>query len=125
MSNPIQSVGGVTDIPCPSTYLWELEDTSGKGAGRTEEHIRMNKMRLGQLSAFTLAWQGLTTEQAHLVLTMFNPEYIMVSCLDPLYGGYVLREYYVGNRSAGLFDAQRGLWNDISFRIVQREDENA
>ena len=126
MANPIRSVDGATDIPCPFSYAWELEDISGKGAGRTEKNVKMNKMRIGQVSAITLTWQGLTTAQAKKVLTAFNPEYIFVSLLDPFAGGYTSAvEFYVGNRSAALFDAKRGLWNDISFKIIRRSDINA
>ena len=126
MANPIRSVNGATNIPCPTSYVWELEDVSGKGAGRTEKNVKMNKMRIGQVSAFTLTWQGLTTAQVHAVLVAFNPEYIFASLLDPLAGGYTAeKEYYVGNRSAALFDARRGLWNDLSFRIIRRGDINA
>lgn len=126
MPNPIKSVGGDTDIPCPSSYIWELEDVSGKGAGRTEKNVKMNKMRIGQVSAFELTWQGLTTAQANKVLTAFNPEYIWANLLDPLIGGYTGEiEFYVGNRTSALFDANRGLWNDLGFRIISRGDINA
>lgn len=126
MASPIKSVGGATDIPCPSSYVWELEDVSGKGAGRTEKNVKMNKMRIGQVSAFTFTWQGLTTAQANKVLKAFNPEYIFANVLDPLKGSYTGEvEFYVGNRSAALFDANRGLWNDLGFRIVRRSDISA
>ena len=126
MANPIKSIDGATDIPCPSSYTWELEDVSGKGAGRTEKNVKMNKMRIGQISACTFIWQGLTTAKANKVLKAFNSEYIFASVLDPLVGGYTGEvEFYVGNRSAAMFDARRGLWNDITFRIVRRSDINA
>lgn len=124
--NPIKSIDGKTNIPCPCSCIWELEDISSKGAGRTEKNVKMNKMRIGQVSAFTLTWQGLTTARANIVLVAFNPEYIFANILDPLVGGYTGEvEYYVGNRSVALFDARRGLWNDLSFRIIRRSDINA
>lgn len=122
MANPIASVGGITTLPAPAVYQWELEDISGKGAGRTEANVKMNKMRLGQVCGITLAWNGVTTAQASAILQAFNPEYVNVKYLDPLSGGYKTREFYVGNRSAPLFDARRGVWENVSFKIVQRED---
>lgn len=123
MANPISIEG--YDLPTPSSYKWDLEDVSGKGAGRTEANVKMNKMRIGQLRGVTLGWTGLTTEQVSIVLQAFNPEYITATILDPLIGGNLTSEFYVGNRSAALFDARRGLWDGISFKIVQREDVSA
>ena len=124
MANPI-SVSGISNLPTPSSYKWELEDISGKGAGRTEANVKMNKMRIGQLRAVSLTWTGLTTAEVSVVMKAFNPEYITATILDALNGGNLTSEFYVGNRTAALFDARRGLWDGISFKIIQREDVNA
>ena len=51
----------------------------------------------------------------------FNPEYIMVEYLDAQEGAYVTAEFYVGNRSAPMYNATLGLWENISFNLVKRK----
>lgn len=116
--NPIRSVDGVA-IKCPSSYLWKLEDVSASDAGRTEDTV-MDKMRLGQIVGLELAWNNITTEEVSTILKAFNPEYIIVEYLDAMQGKYVTSEFYVGNRSAPLYNSRKGVWQNISFNIIER-----
>ena len=120
--NPIKSVDGVA-VKCPSYYLWKLEDVSAADAGRTED-TRMDKMRLGQVCGVELKWNNVTTTEASAVLQAFNPEYITVVILDPLIGRYTEHEFYVGNRSAPLYNAELGLWSNIAFNLIERTAKN-
>lgn len=116
--NPIRSVDGHS-IKCPSAYTWKLEDISSSDAGRTED-TKMDKMRIGQVVGLELSWKNLTTEEVSAILKAFNPEYIMVSYLDAMEGTYVESEFYVGNRSAPLYNAAKGLWSNVSFNLIER-----
>ena len=117
-NNPIQSVDGKA-VKCPSSYLWKLEDLSSSDAGRTEDG-KMQKMRIGQVVGLDLSWQGLTTKEVSQILQAFNPEYITVKYLDALQGKYVTSEFYVGNRSAPMYNAKLGLWQNVTFNIIER-----
>lgn len=117
-TNPIQSVGGAT-IPCPSSYTYKLSDISAPDAGRTED-TTMDKMRIGQCVHLELQWLGLTTAEVSQVLTAFNPEYISVNFLDALSGSYKTSTFYVGDRSAPLYNAALGRWTNVSFNIIER-----
>lgn len=116
--NPIASVDGEA-IPCPSSYKWKLEDISAADAGRTEDTV-MHKKRIGQVVGLELAWQNIPTQTASKVLQAFNPEYITISYLDPYSGTFVTADFYVGNRSAPLYNATLGLWSDVSFNVIKR-----
>lgn len=116
--NPIRSVDGKA-VKCPSSYTWKLEDISASDAGRTEDTM-MHKMRIGQVVGIELSWQGLTTKEISKILQAFNPEYITVRYLDPLKGKEAISEFYVGNRSAPMYNAKMGLWQNVSFNIVER-----
>ena len=116
--NPIRSVDGPS-VKCPSAYTWKLEDISSSDAGRTED-TKMDKMRIGQVVGLELSWKNLTTEEVSAILKAFNPEYIMVSYLDAMEGTYVESEFYVGNRSAPLYNAAKGLWSNVSFNLIER-----
>lgn len=117
--NPISSVDGV-GIPCPSSYLWKLEDVSAADAGRTEDTV-MHKKRIGQLVGLELSWQNISTSKASQILQAFNPEYITVCYLDPMSGGYVTSEFYVGNRSVSMYNAACDIWSNVTFNIIKRE----
>lgn len=106
-------------VPSPSGFEWSLEDVSSDKAGRTEDFTMM-KMRAGQLRNINVSWRYMTTEQASTILNAFNPEYINVCYIDPMAGGYVTLEFYVGNRSAPLYNNRLGLWENISFSLIQR-----
>lgn len=118
MVNPIAWVDG-KEVPCPSSCLWKLEDISAADAGRTEDTV-MHKKRIGQLVGLELSWQNIDTATASEILKAFNPEYISVRYLDPMQGDYVTSTFYVGNRSAPMYNATLGLWSDVSFNIIER-----
>lgn len=117
-NNPIRSVDGKS-VKCPSSYLWKLEDVSASDAGRTEDTM-MHKKRIGQLVGIELSWQNIPTSEVSAILKAFNPEYIKVCYLDAMQGKYITSEFYVGNRSAPMYNAAKGLWQNVSFNLIER-----
>lgn len=117
-NNPIMSVDGKA-VKCPSSYLWKLEDISEADAGRTED-VKMHKKRIGQFVGLELAWQNIKTADVSAILKAFDPEYINVKYLDAKEGKYLTKEFYVGNRSAPLYNARKALWSNVSFNIIER-----
>lgn len=117
--NPIRAVDGVA-VPCPSSYEWQLEDTSASEAGRTEDG-RMHKLRIGQAYKLNLAWKFANFKETASILHAFNPEYITVEYLDAMSGQYMSKVFYVGNRSVPLYNSHIGKWESISFNLISRE----
>lgn len=117
--NPIRSVDGKAIIRSPSSYLWKLEDVSASDAGRTEDTV-MHKKRVGQLVGLELSWQNVSTEVVSSLLKAFNPEYIEVCYLDAMEGKYMTSTFYVGDRSAPMYNATKGLWSNVSFNLIER-----
>lgn len=117
--NPIQSVNGVA-IKSPSSYQWTLEDVSAKGAGRTEDGT-MHKMRIGQVRKCELVWSYLNYSEVSAILKAFNPEYFNVTYTDPQDGSTVTSEFYAGNRSSQMYNAELGLWTSLSLSIIERK----
>lgn len=117
--NPIETVDGAA-VPCPSTYVYDLADVSQSDAGRTEDG-EMQKKRMGQQVRLQLAWAYPDLENASAVLAAFNPEYISVKYWDVKEGSYVTREFYVGDRSAPMYNFRLGRMENVSFNIVSRE----
>lgn len=117
--NPIRKVNGTAIAAVPSSYVWKLEDVSSHDAGRTED-TKMHKKRIGQVKGIELRWNYLSISVASSILKAFNPEYVTVEYLDAKEGGYVTAEFYVGNRSAPMYNAALGLWENISFNLIKR-----
>ena len=118
MANPIASVDG-TAVRCPSVYQWELYDVSDTDAGRTEDTV-MDKKRIGQCVKLQLAWNNIDSTEVSKILKAFNPEYISVRYLDAMEGEYRTTVFYVGDRSAPLYNATLDVWENVSFNIIER-----
>lgn len=116
--NPIKSVDSYT-IPSPSSFQWEMEDLSDSSAGRTEDG-KMHKNRIGSKVAISLSWQNISTTVASQILNAFEPEYVSVRYLDPKVDGYTTKTFYVGNRTAPMYNSQLGLWSNVSFKIIEQ-----
>lgn len=117
-NNPIRSVDG-KPVRCPSSYVYKLEDVSASDAGRTEDAM-MHKKRIAQVTGIELSWNNIPTADVSDILKAFNPEYITVEFLDAMLGDYRSAIFYVGNRSAPMYNAALGLWQNVSFNIIER-----
>lgn len=129
-NNPIQSVTpvdeahvatgpAVTDFLSPNGYKYSLADISAIGAGRTES-LKMNKKRVGQAVTLDLTWPTISIANAAVVLQAFNSEYMLVTYLDALSGTYLSKVFYAGDRESPLYNNELGVWDAISFTIIQR-----
>ena len=116
--NPIMSVDGIA-VRSPSIYQWSLQDVSSPDAGRTEDAL-MHKKRISQKVKLQLAWNNIRIEDASAILNAFDPEYIMVSYLDPKVGGYVEKRFYVGDRSAPMYNNTCNVWSNVAFNIIEQ-----
>lgn len=116
--NPIRSIDGVA-VKCPSSYTWKQGDISASDAGRTEDG-KMQKKRIGKAVSLELAWRGLSNSEVSAILNAFEPEYIKVCYLDARRGKFVTSEFYVGDRSAPLYNCKLNIWDNVAFNIIER-----
>lgn len=117
--NPILTVNGVALSRYPSKYKWSLQDVSDSKAGRTED-VLMHKNRIGQKAKIELEFQALTIAECSQILSAFNPEYVEVVYLDALAGTYLTKTFYVGDRATPLWSSDKGIWEHLSFSIIER-----
>lgn len=80
----------------------------------------MHKDRIGQKVKIQLSWNNIPTSDASAILTAFNPEYVEIKYLDPMAGDYLTKTFYVGDRSAPMYNATVGLWSNVSFNIIEQ-----
>ena len=116
--SPIQSVGGVTNIPAPSKYDWKLSDVSAADAGRTEDAL-MHKMRIAQKVHLELEWQNVNDSDASVILNAFQSEYINITYYDYKSMTFLSKRFYVGDRSVTSYNRRMGI-GTISFNVIEQ-----
>lgn len=116
--NPIKTVDGM-EIPQPDSYQWLEQDISASDASRTEDTV-MHKNRIGQVPQLQLEWKFVSISDAAVILSAFAPEYFTMKYLDAKAGTYVEKEFYVGDRSAPLYNADSNRWESIAFNVIAR-----
>lgn len=109
----------------PAQFSWGLQDVSAADAGRVQDAGNtMYKMRTSQKRKISLTWNMPTASQTSEILKAFNPEYVFVRYFDPLDNASVIREFYVGDRSAPLkwykLDKKGTRFTTLSFDIIER-----
>ena len=121
MDNIVIKVGGVTLPKEVSKFKWKKSDVSAKNAGRTQD-VKMHKNRLAKKRTLSLGWVNLTKEQIHQILVAFDPEYVMVTCWDPLAGTDVTKEFYTGDMEANVKWWAKGheRYSTLDFDVIER-----
>lgn len=134
--NPIAGVGTTSSniapimfdtnkyVRAPSSYQYLLQDVSAADSGRVED-TTMYKNQVGQLVAVELGWTNLSTAEASAILNAFNHEYVWVSYLDLQQGKMCKCEFYVGDRSAPMYNCRLDVWSNLTFKIIQRNGKTA
>lgn len=109
----------------PAQITWGFQDISAADAGRVQDAGNtMYKMRTSQKRKLQLTWNFPTAAQTAEILKAFNPEYIYVRYHDPMENALVVKQFYVGDRSAPLkwFNlSKKGTrYTTLSFDIIER-----
>ncbi len=111
--------------PDPAELTWGLQDVSSSDAGRVQDAGNtMYKMRTSQKRKLSITWTLPDAAQAASILRAFNPEYFYVRYWDAMGGGYEVRQFYAGDRSApfkwfGLAD-KGTRFATVKFDIIER-----
>jgi hypothetical protein len=96
-----------------------MEDTSASDAGRTQDGA-MHKKRIGQVVALELSWRNIKSAAVSRILQAFNSEYVKVTYWDAMKGATATLVFYVGNRTAPMYSGRLGLWQNLSFKLIDR-----
>ena len=114
----------LSPVPTPDGYQWGLQDISAADSGRVHDRDNtMYKMRTSQKRKLQLSWTDPSVASASQILRAFNPEYVWVRYLDVMEGAFLVRQFYVGDRSAPFRSITLpggGIVSTLSFDIVER-----
>jgi len=113
----------------PTTYRWMEEDISADGAGRSIDYT-MHKLKVGTVEKIELSWKGLSNNEIKKLLEIFGSqtyngiyftgEYFKISYLCPKTGTHATKYFYIGNRTAPLYNSTLGVWDELSFNMIQQ-----
>lgn len=117
--NPLASVGGLTNIPCPASYEYQLFDVSSDDAGRTEDAL-MHKQMIAQKVKLVMEWKYITLDEVAIILTAFNAEYTSINYLDLLTNSFLEKTFYTGDRTAPVYNTTLGLVESLKFDVIER-----
>lgn len=124
-------------VPAPCSFTWSESDVSKSTAGRSESG-KMYKEKIGSVVKVELGWDNIDFSDVYTILNAFSSEYLWVRLIDPkkhptdatgnetTLPDYDPRHYkhtdvfYVGDRSAPMYNASMGLWSNVSFSLIER-----
>lgn len=117
---PITKIG-TTNMPSqPSKYQVDLYDVSDENAGRTADGA-MQKNTIGKCVKIQMSWNVLNSAEAFALFSLFSAnQYFNVTFYNPFSGGMDTKEFYVGDRSAPLYNSTLDIWQNVAFNIIQR-----
>lgn len=120
MADVLIRVDGV-DMPNPSKLNWSLQDVSAGESGRDDAGY-MFKSRVTQKRKIELEWSAVSPSDASKILKAFNPEYVNVRYFDPMENSWLIKNFYVGDRSVPvkIWSVNQKIFETVSFDIIER-----
>ena len=112
-------VNGVV-MPSPSKFEYGLQDVSDQDAGRDLSGT-MHKNLITKKRKIQLAWKSKDIAVTSMIMTAFDPEYIMVEYPDLKDGEVQTRKFYSGDKSAAIqcwWDGNHRI-DELSFNIIE------
>lgn len=123
------SASSLQDVPTPTDISVSINDISSADAGRTNDaNVTMHKNLITRKRTLALTWKNLSGTRAQQVLQAFSAEYFYVRYFDPESNGFVTRQFYAGDKSAGVshyhvnssYTIGGVVYKTISFNIIER-----
>lgn len=114
-------VDGVA-IPTPTSYVFNVEDLSSEGTGRTLDGV-MHKDVVAVKDYYECTWKGLSWEDTALLLNAIDgKEQVAFTHADPRKANqFVTGQYYVGKRTGTAMNLKnlKNVWSDVSLTFTQ------
>lgn len=76
--------------------------------------------RIAVKRKLSITYQPLTTAQISSVLSAIQNVYFQCTFLDPLVGGNYTGTFYVGDRTAPLYNTTQGLWESMTLDFIEK-----
>lgn len=112
-------IGGVA-VKTPSSFSVGINDISAPDSGRDLNGL-MHKGKIGEKRTISLSWSNLTFSEMNTIVNAFQAnEYFTVKYYDPTSASQLTKTFYLGDRTAPMYNYALGLWESLSFNIIER-----
>ena len=108
-------------VKTPSSFQVNIYDESAPDSGRDITGL-MHKNTIATKRTISLGWNNLTKTECESIMTAFMAnEYFAVKYYDPT-DDTVQKTgtFYLGDRSAPLYNWTLGIYSSVSFNIIER-----
>jgi hypothetical protein len=107
-----------TAILTPQKFSVVISDLDGE----TNRNVKgeLVRDRIAVKRKLSLQYQPLTTAQISSVLSVIQNTFFSCTFLDPLVGGNYTGTFYVGDRTAPLYNTSQGLWESITMDFIEK-----
>ena len=112
-------IGGVA-VKTPSTFTVGIQDISAPDSGRDINGL-MHKGKIGEKRTIALGWKYLRSSELRAIVNAFQAsEYFQVTYYDPTSATQLTKTFYLGDRSAPMYNFMLDLYEGLTFNIIER-----
>lgn len=106
--------------PHPKKFKVSLRDIDSEKSVRVASG-RLTRDRIAKgKRTIDIEFPPLTDAQISNILRLVQDEFFLVEYPDPFTGGPLTKTFYVGDRDAPLYNFSKGLWESLSFSLIER-----
>jgi hypothetical protein len=106
------------DLLTPQKFSVTLSDLDGETNRNAKGELVRDRIAVKR--KLSLQYQPLTTAQISSVLSKITNVYFQCTFLDPLLGANYTGTFYVGDRTAPLYNTAQGLWESITMDFIEK-----
>lgn len=114
----MMQINGV-NITSPKAFSVTINDIDKDTTTRTADG-KLHRDRLTVKRTLSLQFPPLTNSQISTLLNAMSSTFFTCNYPDPMVGGNTTKTFYVGNRTAPLFNYNTSLWESVSFELIEQ-----
>jgi hypothetical protein len=110
-------VNGI-DIVTPSVYQVDIADLDGTTNRNAKGDLIRDRIAVKR--KLSLEWAPLKTSEISTLLKAVQDVFFSCTYLDPMVGSVQTKTFYVGDRSAPLYNNTLGLWESLKMDFIEK-----
>lgn len=114
----MMQINGV-NITSPKALSVTINDVDSDKTTRNAQG-NLLRDRIAVKRTLSLQFPPLTNSQISTLLNAMSGVFFTCNYPDPMVGGNVTKTFYVGNRTAPMFNYNTSLWESVSFELIEQ-----
>lgn len=107
-----------TLIKEPSSVTFTVSDIDGESYRNAQGNVVRD--RLTTKRKLECEWKGLTTDEISTLLSAVTDTFFTVTYLDAQEGTSVTKTFYVGDRTAPVYNYSLDIWESLKMNFIER-----